>query len=333
MKVVSPSFEILTPIDTDGALRLIENVGRTCYKSEDKITDESALPFVSGIIKRGHEAVIEHYSFIFELNDKTYCELKGAICSLESAGFNSFIRATYEDRPVASANVRAWRDFLKACLDKHILIPTFMWKFIHDNEVFFPEFKDMGLNVIVNPDDMFRPLTVCDLNSGTELLTHMDMTVRLTNDRGVSHEEVRHRVASYAQESTRYCNYSKDKFGSEITYIDISGSMEYDSKVHNLPAEIQQKIYDEWVMACIDAENHYHRMIELGATPQIARSVLNNSTKTEICITMNLAEWRHFFKLRCAPAAHPAMREIAIMLLKAFTVLIPHVFDDIEVTA
>ena len=180
---------------------------------------------------------------------------------------------------------------------------------------------------------MFKPLTIYELQEGTEQLTHIDMTVRLTNDRGVSHEEVRHRVASFAQESTRYCNYAKDKFGAEVTYIDIKGGMEYDSKVRNLPAEIQQQIYDEWVQACIDAERHYNRMIELGATPQIARSVLNNSTKTEICITMNLAEWRHFFKLRCAPSAHPQMREIAIMLLKAFKTLIPHVFDDIEVAA
>lgn len=331
MKVITPSFEILTTIAPEDALRLIENVGRTCYKSEDKITDESALPFVSGIIRRGHEAVIEHHSFIFELDDTTYLELKGAICSLESAGFNSFIRLTYEDRPIASANVRAWRDFLKACLDKSVLIPTFMWKFIHENEVFFPEFKDMSRDMIVNPADTFKPLTVLDLQEGTEQLTHADVTVRLTNDRGVSHEEVRHRVASFAQESTRYCNYANDKFGAEITYIDLNGGMEYDGKVRNLPAEVQEMIYDEWVQACLDAERHYNRMIELGATPQIARSVLNNSTKTEICITMNLAEWRHFFKLRCAPSAHPQMREIAIMLLKAFKVLFPNVFDDIEV--
>ena len=219
MKVVSPSFKILTPIDADHILKLLEEVGRTCYKSEDMINDDSCYGFIQRIIDRGHEAVIEHYN----------------------------------------------------------------------------------------------------------------ITVKLTNDRGVSHEEVRHRVASYAQESTRYCNYTKDKFGSEITYIDLKGGMEYDNKVRNLPADVQQLIYDEWVQACIDAENHYNRMIELGASPQIARSALNNSTKTEICITMNMREWRHFFKLRCVPAAHPQMREIAIMLLNAFKAMIPVIFDDIEV--
>lgn len=161
------------------------------------------------------------------------------------------------------------------------------------------------------------------------MIEHYNITVRLTNDRGVSHEEVRHRIASYAQESTRYCNYAKDKFGNEITYIDIRGGMNLDPKVSKLDAAIQSQIYDEWVEACLDAEKHYNKMISLGATPQIARSVLNNSTKTEICITMNIREWRHFFDLRCSPAAHPQMREIAIMLLKAFKTMIPVVFDDL----
>ena len=91
-----------------------------------------------------------------------------------------------------------------------------------------------------------------------------------------------------------------------------------------------EAIYDEWVYACLDAERHYLKMIELGATPQIARSVLNNSTKTEIAITMNMREWRHFFKLRTSPASHPQMREIAIMLLNWFKENIPVFFDDIN---
>lgn len=196
MRVVSPSFEILTPIDADEALKLIENVGRTCYKSEDKITEESALPFVSGIIKRGHEAVIEHHSFIFELSNTSYTKLRGSILLLERCGFNSFIRFTSTNRHVVSANVRAWRDFFKACLDNDVVIPEFVWEFIHGNEVFFPEFKDIGMDVNVDSNDLFKPLTIYELQDGTEQLTHIDMTVRLTNDRGVSHEEVRHRVAS-----------------------------------------------------------------------------------------------------------------------------------------
>lgn len=217
MKIVPPSYEIISDINGEEILKTLETVGRTCYKSEDKTTDDSCYGFVRRILGRGHEAVIEHYN----------------------------------------------------------------------------------------------------------------ITVRLTNDRGVSHEEVRHRIASYAQESTRYCNYNKEKFGSEVTYIDIKGGMELDPKVSKLTAEEFNTIYEEWLLACQDAERHYNRMIELGATPQIARSVLNNSTKTEICITMNLREWRHFFRLRTSPAAHPQMREIAVMLLKAFKTMIPVIFDDI----
>ena len=106
--------------------------------------------------------------------------------------------------------------------------------------------------------------------------------------------------------------------------------MELDPKMKNLDAETVASIYNEWLMACSDAERHYNRMIELGASPQIARSVLNNSTKTEICITMNMREWRHFFKLRTPIAAHPQMREIAAMLLNEFKARIPVIFDDIE---
>ena len=219
MKIVKPSFEIISPIDEVEILKTIEEVGRTCYKSEGNTTDDSCYGFVQRIIDRGHEAVIEHYN----------------------------------------------------------------------------------------------------------------ITVRLTNDRGVSHEEVRHRIASYAQESTRYCNYSKDKFNGEVTYIDITGGMKLDPMIKKYDPEKVAAIYYEWLSACNDAEVHYLKMLELGATPQIARSVLNNSTKTEICITMNIREWRHFFKLRTSLAAHPQMREIAMLLLAEFKALMPHLFGDINV--
>lgn len=219
MRIIKPTYEIITPINSEEILKTIEIVGRTCYKSEDKITDDSCCKFVKDIVDRGHESVIEHYN----------------------------------------------------------------------------------------------------------------ITVRLINDRGVSHEEVRHRIASFAQESTRYCNYSKDKFDNSVTYIDIRGGIALDTKMKTLSPEIIQTIIDEWMCACEDAERHYFKMLELGATPQIARSVLNNSTKTEICITMNLREWRHFFELRTSIAAHPQMREIAIMLLNEFKKQLPIIFDDIEV--
>lgn len=218
MKSIAPHHIIETNVDGKEILKQIESAGRTCYKSEDKITDESAAKFVSALIKHGHEAMIEHNA----------------------------------------------------------------------------------------------------------------ITVRFICDRGVTHEIVRHRIASYAQESTRYCNYSNDKYDNEINVIDISGGIKLDSKMKNFDLDTIEAILQEWTIAMEDAEKHYMKMIELGATPQIARSVLPTSVKTEIVVTMNIREWRHFFKLRAAKDSHPQMREVAIPLLEEFKTLIPCVFDDIQ---
>lgn len=207
MKVINAGYEFITPIDGDVILKRIEQAGRTCYKSEDNITDESAIKFAQNIIKRGHEAVLEHCSF----------------------------------------------------------------------------------------------------------------TVKFIVDRGVSHEIVRHRVASYCQESTRYCNYSKDKFGNEITVIKPCFWKESSDQ------------FIEWKSAMKIAENHYFDLLAQGATPQEARTVLPNSLKTEVVMTANIREWRHFLKLRTSSAAHPQIREVAIPLLKELQEKIPVLFDDIEV--
>ena len=217
MKIIKPSYEILTPISDGGIKELqhIEKIGRVCYKSEDRITDdgESAKKFVKMLISNGHEAMIEHSS----------------------------------------------------------------------------------------------------------------LSVKFVVDRGVSHELVRHRIASFAQESTRYCNYSKDKFGNEITVI---LPCFFDTGMGILSNSL---VYQEWKLACECAEERYFNLLKMGATPQQARTVLPNSLKTEITVTANYREWRNFFKLRTAEASHPQMREITIPLLKEIKTLIPIIFDDIEV--
>ena len=158
------------------------------------------------------------------------------------------------------------------------------------------------------------------INSGHEaVLEHYNITVKFICDRGVSHEIVRHRLASYCQESTRYCNYSKDKFGNEITVIKPCFWTE-DSQEFTL-----------WRRACELSETYYFSLLEQGAIPQEARSVLPNSLKTEVVMTANLREWRHFLKLRTAKAAHPQMREVAIKLLDIFQKNIPVIFDGIQV--
>lgn len=148
-------------------------------------------------------------------------------------------------------------------------------------------------------------------------IEHYSVSVRVICDRGVSHEWVRHRLASYSQESTRYCNYSQDKFGNELTFI------------KPYFAEPHMALYSTWVIAMAEAEKAYFDLLDFGAKPEDARSVLPNSIKTEFICTMNLREWRHFFRLRCAPAAHPAMREISIPLLAEFREMLPVVFEDI----
>lgn len=205
MRVIEPGYEILDEIDGYAILRKIEKFGRVCYKSEEKITEESAERFVGNIIKSGHESVIEHEK----------------------------------------------------------------------------------------------------------------ISVRFICDRGVSHEIVRHRIASFSQESTRYCNYNKDKFGKELTVIKPL-FWEEDSNEYKLWLETMQNI-----------EDCYNKMIEMGAKPQEARSILPNSLKTEIIVSMNLREWRHFFKLRTSPKAHPQMREVACALLDEFKNRIPVIFNDI----
>ena len=203
MRIVEPSVEIMTPLDGAAILKHIEMCGRVCYKSEDRITEDSAERFVRTLIKRGHESVLEHF----------------------------------------------------------------------------------------------------------------DITVRFVCDRGVSHELVRARIASYSQESTRYCNYGHN---GEIAVI--------------APCRLSEGTvpYVVWEEACKQAEKAYMNLLAGGCKPEIARSVLPTCLKTEVCFTMNLRELRHFLRLRTSKAAHPDMRLLATTLLARLKTEIPVVFEDIE---
>lgn len=189
-------------------------------------------------------------------------------------------------------------------------------------------------------------------NGHEAMLEHASMTVRFIVDRGVSHELVRHRVASFAQESTRYCNYSQDKFGNEITVIapvfynevpkvlkfEIGQSVAKRAIDFNLLADISGNDlafrYYLWLSSCLDSEKAYFYLLEKGATPQEARAVLPNSLKTEVIMTANMREWRHFFKLRAAGETgkpHPQMLEVAVPLLKECQESFPELFGDIKI--
>ena len=154
-------------------------------------------------------------------------------------------------------------------------------------------------------------------NGHESVVEHEKISVKIVCDRGVTHEIVRHRIASYSQESTRYCNYSDEKFGSELTFIRPIFWEKDTEKMHI------------WEQSMQNIEDLYNKLIEMGAQPQEARSILPNSLKTEIIVTMNLREWRHFFKLRTSKRAHPQMRQIASQLLIELKEKIPVIFDDI----
>ncbi len=206
MRIIEPSIHILDKLNGLEMLQRIELCGRVCYKSEHRITPESAETFVANLIKRGHESVLEHVSF----------------------------------------------------------------------------------------------------------------SVKFICDRGVSHEIVRHRLASYSQESTRYCNYSKGDFNGQITVIEP------------LYLDKHSRAYSLWLDAMEMAEMAYFKLLNEGLTPQEARAVLPNSLKTELIMTANVREWRHFLKLRTSSAAHPQMREVAGMLHDELRQMVPVLFDDIK---
>lgn len=237
MRIIKPQFFFENPeeVDQDLVIQRLERYGRTCYKSEDRITPESAKGFVEMILERGHVSVLEHEK----------------------------------------------------------------------------------------------------------------VTVRVVCDRGVTHEWVRHRIGSYAQESTRFCNYSKGKYGGEITVINplffpedanrrqnigIPDLVEvFDTKGASVTSTIKPaNAFDVWWLAMYVSEWAYMKLIEeFGRQPQEARSVLPNSLKTEIVASFNIRQWRHFFRLRTAKAAHPQMREITIPLLREFKEHLPILFEDI----
>lgn len=217
MKIINASYKIETPLDRNYILNHIERCGRTCYKSEDRITEDSASKFVKNVIKHGHESVIEHYSF----------------------------------------------------------------------------------------------------------------TVRFINDRGVSHEEVRHRIASFSQESTRYCNYHNNY------QVDIEENDDCDSGLNIIDISKHLKnplvSFDIWFNHMLACEKAYNDMIEAGELPQIARSVLPNSLKTELVLTTNLREWRWIFIKRTEiGVAHPQIIEVMLPLLNELKGILPEIFGDIK---
>ena len=314
MKVISPSVEVW-PVDStspQSLMKHIEGAGRVCYKSEDRITDGSSGSFVRSVIERGHTAVLEHGNLILYANADTESyihALRDVVC------FDQFMRMSHVLDPVrqlykgiyVSGNIRAWREVIETGLKGNLWIPSAMEAILGQYGVLFEDL--LNINRLNKPGwerPVYSPIECYIVDQRNlqpfERLTHAAYTVKFVCDRGVTHEIVRHRLASYCQESTRYCNYSKGKFNGELTFI----------RPCFFNNEKAAK-YVTWSNAMKLAEKYYLDLLEFGATPQEARTVLPNSLKAELVMSARADEWLWFFKLRTAEAAHPQMQEVAKM--------------------
>lgn len=277
MKIIKPSVEFFGEVPTDykNALKFIEMAGRTCYKSEDKITDSSAEPFVKRLIKAGHLAMVEHSNFVVRSDYWSIQDVEGIIGKYLNACFD-------EDFVYVGGNLTAWYN-----------LPS-----LEVSEMFSPFINTFGHLFGFGEDEKALKWQICPHNEIPKELHRY--SARFICDRGVSHELVRHRPCSFAQESTRYVSYN----GKEMEFIE--------------PVEL-----DDWpigsrqifAVTCQDAEFRYNRMLQQGMKPQQARAVLPNALKTEIIVTADAAEWRHIKSLRnVAPPAHPDMARVMNMM-------------------
>jgi thymidylate synthase (FAD) len=284
MQIVKPSVEWV-PLEGD-PLQVIERAGRSCYKSENKITDKSAEPFVKTILEKGHEAMIEFSNFIFSIHQ--FGDRTSLIRHLK----NHFTRIS--DWYI-SGNARAFRDLINNESLGCEPLRELAQRLTHINPILF----DFGFGS-TDRDSRFSIMQPDQLN-GVERLVHEALCYRVICDRGISHEIVRHRVCSFAQESTRFCNYASGRFDNGISVIIPEEHLTFEQSE-------RRKAY----IRC--GEKLYESEIREGVKAQIARGILPTSLKTEITICTNLWGWGNFMFLRLAKDAHPQAREIATMI-------------------
>lgn len=309
MKLIQPSVELMQWSDP---FIHIEKIGRVCYKSTSDFTHESGVKFFNSLVKSKHYSVLEHATFIFEACPDILMST-GSIILQEIARkkylhwTRSYNETKESFRTIVSGNLRA----IKESGISALMLPLLKA---------YPELKDyFGLDLSGSSKDsaineyftlISRQEFLSTNPTGSEMLEHLYTTISFTTDRGVSHEMVRHRPASFSQESTRYCNYSKDKFGNELEFIKPAN---FDSW---LPEH--KSIY---LHTLKEAEMSYMHMVREGMSPQNARGVLPTEVRTQIVMTTNAREWEHFFNLRVhgvTGAPHPNMLEVAEKALKEY---------------
>lgn len=292
MKLIKPSFEIWEqPTGLEGVYKQIERVGRVCYKSEDKIIEDSAKPFVDRMIRSGHGAMLEHGTVYLEFHVKDPSEVGEEEYHSQQSELNKLI-SRYANNRYSIIKVNHYYDTVFITTNYRVLIEN-SW------------LKD--LKYICEPT----------------VFHEKRATVHFVCDRGVSHEFVRHRVMSFAQESTRYCNYSKDKFGNELTFIQPCWLDDERLKLYGPYHTIIRDKSPEsiFIVNLNNAERDYLDLISLGWKPQEARAILPNSLKTELVVTGFTSDWNHFFDLRArgtTGAPHPQAKELAEPLMEEF---------------
>ena len=299
MNLIKPKFEILEQQSgIDGIYKMIELAGRTCYRSEDKITEDSAKGFVDRMIKSGHGAMLEHGTVYLHPHIT--------------------VKESHDD------NIRnGWIDWAPEFAKKYRKNP-YSKILLMDNDIYVTT----NYRVLVENNWLDDLKYLCE---PTEYHAKR-VTVKFVCDRGVSHEFVRHRVFSFAQESTRYCNYSKDKFGNEITFIIPcwttlpEGSIELGSYDGRSIKYKDDTVYEDtpmypeidFVKSLCESEMYYLQLLGQGWKPQQAKAVLPNALKTELVMTGFVSDWKHFFELRDDNSAHPQAQELAHPLHEEF---------------
>lgn len=299
MIIVDPSYEIQDALDQASLVERLEVCGRICYKSEEKISEGSALPFVKKIAEHGHNSVMEMAVVTLRLR----CS-ESQIADLLGSQPKYLVIDRIDKGLLVTASIRAFRELYVACPE--IALVQAMLDCIGDRHsyllegIWTPETRSAGsAGSTIVVEKMSLPQV--EQLAPELLFRHRFLGVKFIVNRAVTHEIVRHRPCSFLQESQRYCRYSQDKFGNQVTFV----------RPLFFPPDSPE--YTLWRQAMEMTEALYIKLLET-STPQAARTVLPNSCKTEIIVYCNLAEWKHIFRLRTSSAAEPSMREVMIPL-------------------
>ncbi|MGB5686278.1 MAG: FAD-dependent thymidylate synthase [Candidatus Electrothrix sp.] len=310
MKIVPPSCEVLDHLDRQSLAVRIELCGRICYKSEDRIDQDSAIPFVAKMAEHGHNSVLEMGVVTLEVT-----------CADEAQVTEFFLlRPRYlhidreANRLLVTGSIRSFRELL-LFHPENVVVRASCALINERHPYFFKGVLPQG-GLSSDPSISVRKVELDEVDQLPlqDLLKHRYIAVKFIVNRAVTHEIVRHRPCSFLQESQRYCRYSEDKFGSEVSFIKPMFFAE------------ESPEYTIWEKAMVETEQLYLRLLET-SSPQAARTVLPNSCKTELIVYTNLKEWRHIFSQRTTKAAEPSMREVMIPLQEDFQQRFPGVFS------